>query len=191
MDHARNRELLRSAAEQGHLLAMIQLGVDLHSQATSESLGAVIARHHGREGGALSRQSKRHGEEALEWLARAMQEKNPYAYSKLASFYGHGAAGAPRALPLDLALQTKYTRIAAEQGEVWSQHYLGIRLLSGIGVEKDVEAAKRWLLLAGKQQAVFGHYPVTASRKKMKELQGDIDDSEWPRGEACSHVAAR
>lgn len=191
-DRGQVRELLRSAAEQGHLRATIQLGVDLHRQATAESQGAVVARFQGREWQSLSDQSKKNIDEALKWMTIATQQGNAYAYAALASFYGEGPAGAPRALPVDLALQSKYLKLAAQQGEVWSQHRIGVNLLHGSGVDKNVDEAMRWLALAARQQAVFGFYPVTDARKRLSELGGRVDGLERADGgEACSHVAFR
>lgn len=180
----RVRELLRSAAEQGHLRAMVQLGIDLYLQAGSASYGAANAEFFKREFESLREQGRRDAAEALSWLIRAGQGGSARAYSSLASFYGHGPAGAPRAIPLDIKLRAKYLKLAAEQGEVWSQFSTGMNFLSGTGFEKDVVEAKRWFAMAARQQAVFGHYPVTQARQKMKEIDGNIDDREWSRADA-------
>jgi TPR repeat protein len=191
-NRGRVRELLRSAAERGHLRATIQLGVDLHLQATAESQGAVAAKFQGREWQSLADQSKKNIAEALKWMTKATQQGDAHAYSSLASFYGHGAAGAPRALAVDIALQSKYLKLAAARGEVWSQHRTGMNFLHGFGVEKSADEAKRWLALAARQQAIFGYYPVTEARKKINELEGRVDGMERVRGgEACSHIAFR
>ena len=67
-----------------------------------------------------------------------------------------------------------------------------MNFLHGFGVEKNADEAKRWLVLAARQQAIFGYYPVTDARKKIRELEGSVDGMGRVRGdEACSHIAFR
>ncbi len=51
----------------------------------------------------------------------------------------------------------------AEKGSAWAQYSLGLRLLTGDGVEKDEEAGRKWLEAAAKNDE-------SRAKKKLEEL---------------------
>jgi len=51
----------------------------------------------------------------------------------------------------------------AEKGSAWAQYSLGVRYLTGDGVEKDEDAARKWLEAAAKNDD-------TRAKKKLEEL---------------------
>ena len=93
---------------------------------------------------------KQDGTEAEKWLLRSAEQDNLLATYTLSRLYDEGEL-----LPGDEAKAVEFLFWAAEDGWPPAENRLGLRLLSGKGVEHDPEQDKsealRWFKMAGKQ----------------------------------------
>ena len=89
--------------------------------------------------------------EALKWYLKAAENKSiGNALYQLHRIYLNGAPG----IPADAAKAGDYLRQAAEAGHVEAQWTLGIQLMKGEGIAKDMSAAGVWFQKVAAQSAV-------------------------------------
>lgn len=88
--------------------------------------------------------------EALKWYLKAAENKSiGNALYQLHRIYLNGTAG----IPADAEKASDYLRQAAEAGHVEAQWTLGIQLMKGEGIAKDMSAAGAWFQKVAAQSA--------------------------------------
>ena len=79
-------------------------------------------------------------EEGVRWLELAAQNNDADAQACLGEIYSEGWGS----INPDLTRSFKWTRNAAEQGNVYSQEQMAFKYVEGIGVNKDNRKANEW-----------------------------------------------
>lgn len=143
----------KKAAEQGEMLAQIELGnIYLHN----------------RGGGTNPDQ------EAFKWYQMAADQKDPNSQYLIGSFYEQG-----KGVEKDITQALKWYRIAAAQGHGGGLYSLGMLFTKGVGVSTNLLTAYKLLLLAAAQndRAPSAEGAFWA-REKSKELAKQLDKAE-------------
>ena len=130
-------ELLRQAAERGHVSAMYNLGKWLEK-------GQGVAKDES---------------EAAQWFLRAAEEGDQWAMYDLGKKLEDG-----RGVPKDATAAAEWFRKAAKMGHEWAMYDLGVSLAEGRGVRKDEGQAEYWLSLAAKDEGVREYAEMELSK---------------------------
>ncbi|MBE0434223.1 MAG: sel1 repeat family protein [Methylomicrobium sp.] len=85
-------------------------------------------------------------EKGMAWLARAIDQKDPYAYYFKGLLYETG-----NGVTKNLEQALLNYRIAAELGAVEAMRIMGVRSVLGLGVQKNIEQGAIWVRQAAEQ----------------------------------------
>lgn len=85
---------------------------------------------------------------AVYWLEKAAAQDDEIAQSYLAVVYGYSDKAGNGAYDIDTGLSVDYMIKAAENGNRIMMGQLGARMISGIGVAKDIQRGVHWLTKA-------------------------------------------
>lgn len=98
--------------------------------------------------------TEKNNDKAIKWMTRAAEQGNPQYQYELGSFYEDlRFEEVEENSPSMAQMAAAYYLRAARQGHPYAQERLGQCYRLGMGVEKDLQEAEKWLLLA-KQQGV-------------------------------------
>src|SRR5207248_1953638 len=84
--------------------------------------------------------------EAFHWFKVAAESGDSEGELQLGACYHYGFG-----TPHDFSMAAKYYRLAAKKTNYVAMKSLGYLLMSGLGLTKDLEAAKYWLTRAAKE----------------------------------------
>ena len=152
-EHAEELEWYRRAAERGHVIAQIKLGVmyDKGEDAPQDDA------------------------EAAKWYRRAAEQGDVEAQAALGWMHVKG-----RGVPQDGAEAVKWTRRAAERGSAQAQLNLGRMHAMGLGVPRDDAEAVKWYRRAAEQGHAIAQ--VNLGRMHAMGLgvpRGDAEAVKW------------
>ena len=162
-------DALRSAAEQGDVVAQFDLGfVYLNGKGVpADDVEAAYWFRLAAEQGDAPAQGQlgvfyasgrgvlRDDAEALRWYRLAAEQGDARAQGLVGSMYLEG-----RGVLKDDAEAVGWFRLAAEQGDAPAQLILGLNYLAGRGVLKDETEAAHWLRLASAQGIALAQYEL-------------------------------
>ncbi|TDU62543.1 TPR repeat protein [Prosthecobacter fusiformis] len=94
-------------------------------------------------------------QEALHWLRRAAEKKDPEAMHYIGLCYGHGLG-----VKKNLETAATWTKAAAELGWAEAQCQLGNCYMKGAGTPKNLTEGMRWFKKAADQGSVEGNYSL-------------------------------
>ncbi len=159
-DPAKAIGFFRTAAEQGHEQARLQLGLiymtgDGVDRDVAEALKwfRLAAEGGSPRGRAYLGNMYQLGmgvvadvAEAKRLYLLAAEDSDPLAQLLMGALYSTG-----NGVPRDQAEAVKWYRLSANQGEMRAQHFLGVHYSNGEGVEKDDAEGARWIRRAAEQ----------------------------------------
>ncbi len=151
---------IRRAAEKGHVMAQLQLGLFYYNgECVDKDMTEAIKwfRKAAEQGNAMAQclmgelycagnGIAKDMSKGMKWLHKSAEQGHAKAQCVLGCFYYDG-----KDVPEDKNEAVKWFRKAAEQGDSTAQVMLGICYYKGDGATKDVTEAKKWLCKAAEQ----------------------------------------
>jgi hypothetical protein len=127
------------------------------------------------------------GKAGMDALHKAGEAGYVYAQTLLASAYARGTL-AGNSVEKDQKEYTRWTNLAANQGDAESQYNLGMDYFQGVGVKKDAKLALEWLMKAASQGYVDAYYNLgSIFLEGYKGTEGRLKETMLPNfPEHCS-----
>jgi TPR repeat protein len=158
---------LQKSAEQGNVIAQVELGVVL-DKVPDYAQALIWYRKAAEQGNARAEYNLglvyQNGEsvpkdivQAIAWYRKAADQGDMVAQTNLAVIYDQGAD-----VPQDYIQAAYWYRKAAELGFAEAQYDLGILYLHGNGVPKDEAQADTWMLKAAEQGQPYAQFNLGA-----------------------------
>lgn len=172
---------LQKSAEQGDILAQVELGV-VFDRSQDYAAALVWYRKAADEGNARAEYNLalayEDGEgvpkdeaQAIEWYRKAADQGDALAQVNLGVAYEHGEG-----VPQDYSQAVDWYRKAAEQGLAEAQYGLGFLYLHGNGVPKDETQATMWLLKAAEQGEAKAQFNLGACYVNGAGVSRNVDE---------------
>ena len=130
LDYEKSAEYYFKAAQQGHILAQVNLGFMYEN-------GLGVAQDY---------------MQAVEWYRKASEQGDSFGQNNLGTMYRWGLGVAQ-----DYMQAIEWYHKASEQGNVYAQNNLGVMYECGEGVSIDYEKASEWYHKAAKQGVFEAH----------------------------------
>lgn len=172
---------LQKSAEQGNIIAQVELGVVFDKQ-QDYAQALIWYRKAAEQGNARAEYNLglayQNGEsvpkdavQAMVWYRKAADQGDAVAQVNLAVMYDQGAS-----IPQDHAQAAYWYRKAAEQGVAEAQYGLGFLYLHGNGVAKDEGQAIAWMLKAAEQGEANAQFNLGASYVNGTGVERDLNE---------------
>jgi len=172
---------LRKAAEQGNIVAEVELGVVFdnmqdYAQALtwySKAAGQGNARAEYNLGLAYQdgESVPKDMAQAIAWYRKAADHGDVLAQTNLGTTYEHGVG-----VPQDYLQAADWYRKAAEKGFAEAQYGLGFLYLNGYGVPKDFNQAATWMLKAAEQGETKAQFNLGACYINGEGVDRDLNE---------------
>lgn len=138
------------------------------TQSSNETLDEIVKK-------ALDLYNEKRYEEAVPYLRKAAEQKQPHAQYWLGRCYANG-----KGVSKDDYEALKWYRKAAEQGYDKAQTNLGLRYATGKGVSQDYYEAAEWFRKAAEQGYASAQYSLGFSYEKGQGVSQDYyKAAEW------------
>jgi TPR repeat protein len=185
-DHVEAVRILRPLAEQGHVAAQVDLGIQYENgEGVDKNLEQAVKwyRLAADQGDARAEVNlgwmysqglgvQQEDREAAVWYRKAGEQGNVRAQHNLGVIYETG-----RGVPKDAQESLKWYRRAAQGGDVKAQNYVGAAYYNGHGVPKDFVRAHMWFTVAAggadqeTVQLAKKHRDIVASRMTAAQVE--------------------
>jgi len=173
---------LQKSAEQGDIVAQVELGV-VFDKMQDYSQALIWYRKAAEQGNARAEYNiglaYQDGEsvpkdalQAIAWYRKAAEKGDALAQLNLAVMYEHGAG-----IPQNYPQAADWYRKAAEQGLAEAQYGLGFLYLNGTGVPKDDVQATTWMLKAAEQGEPKAQFNLAAHYTQGTGVSRDYEEA--------------
>lgn len=172
---------LRKAAEQGNIIAQVELGV-VFDKMQDYAQALIWYRKAAEQGNATAEYNLglcyQNGEsvpkdmtQAIVWYRKAADQGEVIAQNNLGVIYDQGLG-----VPQDYLQAADLYRKAAEKGFAEAQFGLGFLYLNGKGVPKDETQAAAWMLKAAEQGETHAQYDLGVSYVNGAGVSLDLNE---------------
>jgi TPR repeat protein len=172
---------LQKSAEQGNIIAQVELGV-VFDKMQDYAQALIWYRKAAEKGNARAEYNlglayqdgesvPKDMEQAIAWYRKAADQGDAFAQLNLAVMYDQGAG-----IPQDYPQAVDWYRKAAEQGLAEAQYGLGFLYHNGKGVPKDDVQGTTWMLKAAEQGETKAQFNLGACYINGEGVNRDLNE---------------